>query len=126
MIRGQAADVTQIECDRQRILVSERLTGIEIEPGEYDVTPLGERGIHTQPHQRVLRIGIDDDAAMLIPLPVVLLSSCITRLRKDVAGARRERRADDQYILKYRSSSHSLTLPMYSCHSSRLASTNRS
>src|SRR2546430_17560968 len=31
-----------------------------------------------------------------------------------------------QYCPRYLSSSHSLTCPMYSCHSSRLASTNRS
>src|SRR5207249_3606387 len=31
-----------------------------------------------------------------------------------------------QYCPRYLVSSHSLTLPMYSCHSSRLASTNRS
>ena len=49
----------------------------------------------------------------------------VSAARQDIARGDPQGHDDNQYTLKYRSSSHGLTFPMYSCHSSRFASTNR-
>ena len=90
MIGGQTTHVAKIERDGQRILIPHRFTGIEIESREHDVVPLRDARVNAQPDEGVVRVRVDDDAAMLIPLPGVLFALCIARLRKDIARAPRD------------------------------------
>jgi len=126
MFSGESARVAEIERDDQRIPVTQRVGRTEIVARDEHVVASGEVGIDTQVHDREARICIDDDAAVLFP-PSRLLHACrIARPREDVATPNPDPQAPNQYTLKYRSSSHSLTFPMYSCHSPHFASTNRS
>ena len=87
--------------------------------------PFGDAGgIGSQADDGVARIAFDNQLAMLVPLRAMLHAVRVAGLRQHFA--RRESCQENQYTLRYRSSSHSLTFPMYSCHSPRLASTKRS
>ena len=124
MIGGEPPDVTEVEADCDRVLVARRLAWIKIEERKQDVVPLGDsQRIDAHSHQCIPRVRIDHDPSLLIPFAVMLHALGVARSWEDVAPGQSN---DDQYTLKYRSSSHSLTFPMYSCHSSRFASTNRS
>jgi len=74
-----------IERDGQRILVPHRVTWIEIESRDHDIVPLRETSIRPEPNQRVARIRVDDDAAVLVPFPCMLYALCVAGLRQDVA-----------------------------------------
>ena len=87
---------------------------------------LGDVGIDAQVNDRETRIGILGDSAMLFPPSCLLHSLRVARPRQDIAPEGRDPDSQYQYTFKYRSSSHSLTFPMNSCHSPRFASTNRS
>ena len=126
MIRRQSPRIAEIERDRQRILVANPVAWVEIESREEHVVAFGDAGVGMEPDQSVPRIRVDDDATVLIPLTQMLLALRVARPGQEVAGTDAESQDPNQYTLRYRSSSHSLTFPMYSCHSPRLASTNRS
>jgi len=126
MFGGESARVAEIERDGQGIPVTQRVGRIEIVARDEHVVASGEVRIDAQIHDREARICIDDDAAVLLPTPGALNAIRVAGMRKNLAAPNPEPPAPNQYTLKYRSSSHSLTFPMYSCHSPRLASTNRS
>src|SRR6266566_1969256 len=102
MICRQATRVAEIQGDSQGVLVTLGFTGIEVEPRQHHVVALDDSRIDLQTHLRV------------------------ARTRQDVTSPKPQSQGPNQYTLKYLSSSHSLTFPMYSCHSPRLASTKRS
>ena len=108
--------VAEIERDGQRVLVSQRVARIEIEPREQHVVALGEVGIDAQVDHGEARVRRNDDAAVLLPPSCLLHSLGVAWPRQDIARAGRAPHTQRQYALKYRSSSHSLTFPMYSCH----------
>src|SRR5262249_5578875 len=125
-IGRQMARVAEVQRERQGILVSQRVARIEVEPREDDVVTLGDTRIGPETHQGIDPVGVNDDAAMLIPLAGMLRALSIPGPRQDVTSPDPQSQGPNQYNLKYLSSSHSLPFPMSSCHSSRLASTNRS
>src|SRR5712692_591936 len=115
MIGGAAPDVSEVQRKHQRVLVTDGVAGIEIKTRQEYVVPLGDAGrIDPHMHERVPRIRVDQDTAVLVPFSRALHSLGIAGPRQDVAS---DQHTQDQYTLKYRSSSHSLTFPMYSCHS---------
>src|SRR6267378_3012409 len=116
MTGGEPARIAEIEPDAQRVLIPQRVARIEIVPREHHVVSFGEVGIDAQMDDGVARVGFDDDAAVLVPPSGLLHSMCVARTRQDLARAGRDPDSHHQYILTYRSSSHSLTFPMYSCH----------
>src|SRR6266550_4652778 len=118
--------VAEIQGDSQGVLVTLGFTGIEVEPRQHHVVALDNSRIDLQTHQRVARIRPDDDPAMLLPPSSQLHALRVARTRQDVTSPKPQSQGPNQYTLKYLSSSHSLTFPMYSCHSPRLASTKRS
>jgi len=61
-----------------------------------------------------IRVCVNDDAAVLLPAPRALNAIRVAGMRKNLAAPNPEPPAPNQYTLKYRSSSHSLTFPMYS------------
>ena len=81
MSGGESARVAEIERDDQRIPVTQRVVRIEIVAREQHVVASGDVGIDIQVNDCEARIRIDDDAAMLLPPPCLLHSSCIARTR---------------------------------------------
>lgn len=75
---------------------------------------LHDSGVDSQVNERVARIGVHDDAGMLLPAPGTLLTLRVAGPRQEVARAESDR---DQQTLWYRSSSHA--------HLSDVASTKR-
>src|SRR6266849_1877015 len=98
MVGGAAPDVSEVQRNRQRVLVTDGVAGIEIKTRQKHVVPLGDAGrIDAQTHERVPRIGVDEDTAVLIPFSRALHSLGIAGPRQDVAGG--ERAQDQKDVL---------------------------
>src|SRR6266566_3099817 len=94
MVGRAAPDVSEVQRNQQRVLVTDGIAGIEIKTRQQYVVPPGDADrIDPQMHERVARIGVDQDAAMLIPFSRALHSLGVAAPRQDVAGGQR---AQDQ------------------------------
>src|SRR5260370_35907710 len=94
MVGGAAPDVSEVQRNHQRVLITDRIAGIEIKTRQqYGVRLSDADRIDPHMHDRVPRIGVDQDTAMLIPFSRALHSLGITGPRQDVAGGQR---AQDQ------------------------------
>ena len=94
MVGGAAPDVSEVQRNQQRVLVTDGVAGIEIKTRQEHVVPLGDADrIDPHMHERVARIRVDQDTAMLIPFSRALHSLGVAGPRQDVAGGQR---AQDQ------------------------------
>src|SRR5258708_15501664 len=90
MVGGAAPDVSEVQRNQQRVLVTDGVAGIEIKTRQQYVVPPGDAGrINPHMHQRVPRIGVDQNTAVLIPFSGALHSLGIAGPRQDVAGGQR-------------------------------------
>src|SRR5213083_1814364 len=87
MVGGAAPDVSQVQRNHQRVFVTDRVAGIEIKTLQQYVVPLGDAG-RIDPHmnERIARIGVDQDTAMLIPFSRALHSLRVAGPGQNVAG----------------------------------------
>ncbi len=96
MAGGEPPRVAEIERDRQRVLITECVGRIEIEPREQDVVALDDIGIDAEVDHRVARVGFNDDAAVLLPSSCLLQSFCVARPGQDIAPAGRDPHSQHQ------------------------------
>ena len=86
LVRGKRANIAQLERHRQGVLVSGAFARIEIVTGQQDVAALGQPGVDAEIDDRIARIGIHDDAGVLIPAAGALDSLGVTGARHDLAA----------------------------------------
>jgi hypothetical protein len=96
VIRGELARVADVEADDQRVFVALCFAGIEIKSRQQHIVPVRHVGIHAQVHERVARIGLYDDPAMLFPPPRLLDALRVARVRQDLAARDQGRTSEDQ------------------------------
>ncbi len=90
MIGGEFPCVPDVEGDAQRILITQGIAGIEIEPREQHVVTLSGGRIDSQVHDGVAGIGLHEDSAMLLPASCLLYALGVARPRQNLAAGDRE------------------------------------